>query len=215
MRILLILLIISVLPSMLSAKNTTDTTGPISLFYNGAEYVKQFNTANGDPFFPVNKNIGSVKYHQNWYNNVEVHYDCEDDLILVRDMRGLLKLRLINEMLEEFFIDDHHFIKKSLDTPNGEFYELLFDGKRTLLVRWKKRLETDVKSTNTYLLKNSIILIEKNKPLNITSQQDIISLAKDHSRELKKTLKENKVSFRKNPIRAAKILVQEMETRGW
>jgi phage-related protein len=130
-------------------------------------------------------------------------------------MRGLLKLRLINEMLEEFFIDDHHFIKKSLDTPNGEFYELLFDGKRTLLVRWKKRLETDVKSTNTYLLKNSIILIEKNKPLNITSQKDIISLAKDHSRELKKTLKENKVSFRKNPIRAAKILVQEMETRGW
>jgi len=118
-------------------------------------------------------------------------------------------------MLEEFFIDDHHFIKKSLDTPNGEFYELLFDGKRTLLVRWKKRLETDVKSTNTYLLKNSIILIEKNKSLNITSQKDIISLAKDHSRELKKTLKENKVSFRKNPIRAAKILVQEMETRGW
>jgi len=110
MHRLLSLLIINLLPFFLFAWGLPDSSKPISLLYNGAEYVKQFNIANGDPFFPVKKNIGSVKYHQNWYNQIEVHYDCEDDYVLIRDMQGLLKLRLINEMLDEFIIDEHHFV---------------------------------------------------------------------------------------------------------
>lgn len=215
MRTLLILLIINVFPSTLFADAAVDTTGPISLLYNGAEYVKQFNPTKGDPFFPTTKNAGSVKYHQNWYRDIEVHYDCEDDFVLVRDMQGLLKLRLINEMLDEFFIDGHHFVKKTFNTPSGEFFELLFEGKRTLLVKWMKRLNTDTKSTDTYILKNNILLIENGKVNQVTHQQDILGSAKENAKTLKKMLKDNGVSFRKDPIRASKLMIQEMEAKGW
>lgn len=215
MRTLLILLTINLLPSFLFADPAIDTTGPVSLLYNGAEYVKQFNPTKGDPFFPTTKNAGSVKYHQNWYRDIEVHYDCEDDFVLVRDMQGLLKLRLINEMLDEFFIDGHHFVKKTFDDPTGEFYELLFEGKRTLLVKWMKRLNTDVKITDTYILKNNILLIENGKVHQVIQQQDILGSAKENTKALKKVLKDNGVSFRKDPIKASKLMIQEMEAMGW
>lgn len=215
MRTLLILLIINVLPSFLFADAVVDTTGPVSLLYNGAEYVKQFNVTKGDPFFPAVKNAGSVKYHQNWYHDIEVHYDCEDDYVLVRDMRGLLKLRLVSEMLDEFIIDGHHFVKKTFDDPSGEFYELIFEGKRTLLVKWTKRLNTDVKNSDAYILKNNILLIENGKVRQVMHQQDILASAKENTNALKKTLKENGVSFRKDPIKASKLMIQEMEAKGW
>jgi hypothetical protein len=215
MRTLFISLIINLLPSFLFANFLIDSTGPISLLYNGAEYVKQFNPTKGDPFFPVAKNAGSVKYHQNWYHDIEVHYDCEDEYVLVRDLRGLLKLRLINEMLDEFFIDGHHFIKKTFNSQYGEFYELVFDGKRTLLVKWMKRLNTDIKITDTYILKNNVLLIENGKIRQVMNQHDIIGSAKEHTKALKKVLKDNQVSFRKDPIKASKLMIQEMEVRGW
>jgi len=215
MRTLLILLIINTLPLFLFADAAVDTTGPTSLLYNGAEYVKQFNVTKGDPFFPASKNAGSVKYHQNWYRDIEVHYDCEDDYVLVRDMRGLLKLRLINEMLDEFFIDGHHFVKKTFNTPSGEFFELLFEGKRTLLVKWMKRLNTDTKSTDTYILKNNILLIENGKTRQVMQEKDILESAKENAKVLKKVLKDNGIRFRKDPIKASKLMIQEMETKGW
>ena len=215
MHRLLSLLIINLLPFFLFAWGLPDSSKPISLLYNGAEYVKQFNIANGDPFFPVKKNIGSVKYHQNWYNQIEVHYDCEDDYVLIRDMQGLLKLRLINEMLDEFIIDEHHFVKRTLASSIGEYYELVFSGKRELLVKWFKKMNTDVKTTDTYILKKDILLIDGGKIHQILNVNDICNFAGIHSHEVKKALKEAKVSFKKEPIKAAKIILTEMESKGW
>lgn len=215
MRTASILLIISLLGNNLFADGLSDSTKPISLLFNGAEYVKQFNPSKGDPFFPTEKNTGSVKYQQNWYNNIEVHYDCEDDYVVVRDMRGLLKLRLINEMLDEFTIDNHHFVKRQLSSPYGEMYELAFDGKRTLLVKWVKRLNSDVKISDAYVLRKHLLLQANGKLYPIEKSSDIIRLAPDHARDLKKVLRDNKVSFRADPVKASSMLLKEMEDRGW
>jgi len=92
---------------------------------------------------------------------------------------------------------------------------LLFEGRRTLLVKWKKRLNTDAKITDTYILKNNILLIENGKVNQVTHQQDILGSAKENAKTLKKMLKDNEVSFRKDPIRASKLMIQEMEAKGW
>jgi hypothetical protein len=47
------------------------------------------------------------------------------------------------------------------------------------------------------------------------NQHDIIGIAKEHTKALKNVLKENQVSFRKDPIKASKLMIQEMEVRGW
>ena len=215
MRKLPILLIINVLSVSLFAEGSQDSTKPISLLYNGAEYVKQFNPSKGDPFFPVTNNIGSVKYQHNWYNNIEIHYDCEDDYVLIRDMRGLLKLRLINDMLDEFILDGHRFVKKSLETPNGELYELIYEGKRTLLVKWVKRINSDVKISDTYVLRKHILLQANGKLYPVESASDIIRLSPEHSRELKKAVRDNHITFRQDPIKASEIMLKELEAKGW
>lgn len=215
MRKLPILLIINILSISLFAEGSSDSTKPISLLYNGAEYVKQFNPSKGDPFFPVANNIGSIKYQHNWYNNVEIHYDCEDDYVLIRDMRGLLKLRLINEMLDEFKLDGHRFVKKALENPNGELYELIFEGKRTLLVKWVKRINSDVKISDTYVLRKHILLQANGKLYPVESASDITRLSPEHSRELKKAMRDNHITFRQDPIKASEIMLKELEARGW
>ena len=215
MRTLPILLIFNILCFFAYAEGSPDSTKPISLLYNGAEYVKQFNPSKGDPFFPVSNNIGNVKYQQNWYNNIEIHYDCEDDYVLIRDMRGLLKLRLINDMLDEFTLDGHRFVKKALETPNGELYEMIFEGKRTLLVKWVKRINSDVKISDTYVLRKHILLQANGKLYPVENASDIIRLSPEHSKELKKAVRDNHISFRQDPIKTSEIMLKEMEARGW
>ena len=215
MRKLPIVLIFNFLSALSFAQGDSNTVKPYSLLYNGAEYVKQFNPSKGDPFFPASKNVGSVKYHQNWYSNIEVYYDCEDDYVLVRDMRGLLKLRLINEMLDEFVLDGHRFVKKSLDSPYGELYELIHEGKRTLLVKWVKRLNSDVKISDTYVLRKHLLLQANGKVYAIEKASDLYTFAAEHKKELKKALKDNKVSFKSDPIKASRVIVTEMEDKGW
>lgn len=215
MQKLPILLIFNVLTISLFAKGSADSTKPISLLYNGAEYVKQFNPSKGDPFFPVTNNTGNVKYQKNWYNNIEIHYDCEDDYVLIRDMRGLLKLRLINDMLDEFILDGHHFVKKALNSPNGELYELIVDGKRTLLVKWVKRVNSDVKMSDTYVLRKHLLLQANGKLYPVESASDIVRLSPEHSRELKKVLRDNHTSYRQDPIKASELMLKEMEAKGW
>ncbi|MEY2587710.1 MAG: hypothetical protein RLY11_1559 [Bacteroidota bacterium] len=215
MRKFTISLIIITLHHIGFAQSSPDSSKPTSLLFNGAEYVKQFNPSKGDPFFPISNHNGSVKYHQNWYNNIEVHYDCEDDYVVVRDMRGLLKLRLINEMLEEFVVDGHRFVKKPLVSPYGELYELIFEGKKTLLVKWVKRLNSDVKTTDTYVLRKHLLLLANGKVYPIENISDLLSFSDTHSKELRKVLKEKKLTFKKDPINASRTLLKEMEEKGW
>ena len=42
-----------------------------SLLYSGTEYVKQFNEARGNPFFPTTNNFGNISYNGYIYNNID------------------------------------------------------------------------------------------------------------------------------------------------
>ena len=57
--------------------------------------------------------------------------------------------------------------------------------------------------------------IDGGKIHNILNVNDICSFTGIHSREVKKALKQAKVSFKKEPIKAAKIILTEMESKGW
>ncbi|MEY4337097.1 MAG: hypothetical protein RLZZ45_2016, partial [Bacteroidota bacterium] len=50
--------------------------------------------------FPTENNRGDVQYYGNWYKNLELLYDLEDDIVVTKDAQGLLKLKLIKEKLE-------------------------------------------------------------------------------------------------------------------
>lgn len=186
-----------------------------SLLYSGTEYVKQFNEARGNPFFPTTNNIGNVSYNGYIYNNIEVLYDCEDDIPIIRDLQGLLKLRLIREKLEGFTVDNHKFIKIKLLSSQGEFYEEIYRGKYALLMQWQKKTELDSQEIERYILRKTIFMLKGNDILPITGKSDLFTLVPGREKELKKIYRSNRLNYKKNSLKAAEIMIREIEKLGW
>ena len=197
------------------AREVQDTLKDNSLLYSGTEYVKQFNSVNGNPFFPANQNVGSVLYYGNWYKDIELLYDCQDDAVIVRDLQGSLKLQLIKEKLDEFVIDGHHFIKLKLVNSRGEYYEQIVKGKRMLLVQWRKVPVTDNSKTDEYVLRKTVFILQDGKVITLDRASDLYSLDKTHQRDLKRFYHESGYSFKKDPIRASQAVISQMEANGW
>lgn len=192
-----------------------DTTSPSDLLQTGTEYVKMFAPENGSPFFPVDKNLGTVIYHGNRYDGVELLYDCEEDVVIIRDLLGQLKLRLVREKLDGFEVDGHRFIKLHLSRPDGEFYEELHNGRRQLLVQWQKKMAYDTKQTSVYTLRKSIFLLQDGRRIPVDHLSDLLGLVPDKRKELRRIYSDQPFKFRKNPVDASQRVVQAMEKMGW
>jgi hypothetical protein len=197
------------------AREVPDTLRDNSLLYNGTEYVKQFNSVNGNPFYPALRNSGNVLYYGNWYGELELLYDCQDDVVIVRDLQGSLKLQLIKEKLDEFNIDGHHFVKLKLVNARGEYYEQILKGKRQLLVQWRKVQVTDNSKTDEYALRKTVFILQDGKVTTLDNASDLYALDKPHQRELRRFYHESGYSFKKDPIKASQAVISQMEANGW
>jgi hypothetical protein len=215
MRFLLLLFPILGLSINGEGRSVRDTSSLTDLLQTGSEFVKMFAPENGNPFFPVERNLGSVTYHGNRYDNLELLYDCEDDAVVIRDLKGQLKLRLVREKLDAFEVDGHRFVKLRLTDPQGEFYEELHNGRRQLLVQWQKKMAYDTKQTSVYTLRKSIFLLEDGKRRSIERLSDLLAILPDKKKTLRRIYAEQPFRFRKNPVSAAQQVVRTIEKRGW
>lgn len=197
------------------AQEKVDSLPQNSLLYSGTEYVKQFNEARGNPFFPVKNTFGNLSYNGFTYNNIEILYDCEDDIPIIRDIQGLLKLKLIREKLEAFTVDNHKFVKIKLLSSQGEFYEELYRGKYALLMQWQKKQELDAQEIARYVLKKTIFMLKDNDILPLTGKSDLFALIPGKEKELKKMYRTNKLNFKKNALTASEKMIREIEKMGW
>jgi hypothetical protein len=192
-----------------------DTIGNNSLLYNGTEYIKQFDQTKGTPFFPTEKTNGAVFYFGNWYQNLDLLYDIQDDVVITRDVQGLLKMRLTREKLDEFKVDGHHFVKYKLTSGAGEYYEQFFKGQRSLLMQWRKVTDSDDPQIQKYILRKTLFVLDKGEIITLERTSDLFSIDPKHQKELKKFYREQKLSFKKDPIKASKAIINEIEQKGW
>ncbi len=192
-----------------------DTIGNNSLLYNGTEYIKQFDQTKGTPFFPSEKTNGAVFYFGNWYQNLDLLYDIQDDVVITRDVQGLLKMRLTREKLDEFKVDGHHFVKYKLTSGAGEYYEQFFKGQRSLLMQWRKVTDSDDPQIQKYILRKTLFVLDKGEIITLERTSDLFSIDPKHQKELKKFYREQKLSFKKDPIKASKAIINEIEQKGW
>ena len=197
------------------AQERADSILPNSLLYSGTEYVKQFNESRGNPFFPVKNTRGNLSYNGSTYSNIEILYDCEDDIPIIRDIQGLLKLKLIREKLESFSVDNHKFVKIKLLSSQGEFYEEIYRGKHALLMQWQKKQELDAQEIERYVLKKTIFMLKNNDIIPITNKPDLYNLIPGKEKELKKMYRTNKLNFKKNALTASEKMIREIEKMGW
>jgi hypothetical protein len=209
-------ILFSILSPLLSfSSEKIDTSGSNSLLYNGTEYIKQFDETKGTPFFPTEKTNGAVLYFGNWYQNLDLLYDIQDDVVITRDIQGLLKMRLTREKLDEFMVDGHHFVKLKLTSGAGEYYEQFYRGQRSLLMQWRKVTETDDPQNQKFTLRKTLFVLDKGGIIPLSRTSDLFSIASKHKKELKKLYREKKLSFKKDRIKASKVIINEIEQKGW
>ena len=208
-------ILFNLLVHFISAQEKVDSVPQNSLLYSGTEYVKQFNESTGNPFFPVKNTFGSLSYNGFAYNNMEILYDCEDDIPIIRDIQGLLKLKLIREKLEAFTVDNHKFVKIKLLSSQGEFYEEIYRGKYALLMQWQKKQELDAQEIPRYVLKKTIFVLKNNDILPLSGKSDLFTLIPGKEKELKKMYRINKLNFKKNALTASEKMIREIEKMGW
>ena len=208
-------ILFNLLVHFICAQEKVDLVPQNSLLYSGTEYVKQFNESTGNPFFPVKNTFGSLSYNGFAYNNIEILYDCEDDIPIIRDIQGLLKLKLIREKLEAFTVDNHKFVKIKLLSSQGEFYEEIYRGKYALLMQWQKKQELDAQEIPRYVLKKTIFVLKNNDILPLSGKSDLFTLIPGKEKELKKMYRINKLNFKKNALTASEKMIREIEKMGW
>jgi hypothetical protein len=136
-------------------------------------------------------------------------------VVITRDIQGLLKMRLTREKLEEFIVNGHHFVKIKLTTPTGEFYEQFYKGQRSLLMQWRKLTESDDPQNQKFILRKTLFVLDKGEIIPLDKTSDLFSIDSKHKKELKKVYREQKLSFKKDPINSAKAIIHEIEQKGW
>jgi hypothetical protein len=182
---------------------------PETGLFRGDEYATyDFRLREGNPYFgEKRRRPGTIVYDSVLYKKVLLLYDEVKDLVILYDVSNLFKICLFPELIDRFTIEDHRFIrlKDSLNPnqPRNGFYEVLYQGKITLLKKEKKTVQEDLYSstvaeyyiqgadTSYYLKKNDVYYPVKNT-------KSLLHALKDRSRDVKRFIRSNGLSMHRD-----------------
>lgn len=207
--------IIFISASPVMAHELTDTIALNSLIYNGTEYTKQFTVDMGSPFLTGNVLSGSVVYQGVRYSPIDFYYDCQDDVLLIRDVNGSFRLQLIKEKLESFASGNRMFVKLKLQSSRGEFYEQAYKGRRSVLIQWQNSLERNMQELMRFKLKKTIYLYDGQALRPLQKGGDLYRAMGPLARKARQWAREERLSFRKDPMKMIVTIVQKAEAAGW
>jgi hypothetical protein len=159
--------------------------------------------------------LGTIRFNGNWYLNQDFYYDCEDDAIILKDREGYFRIELIREKTESFQLAGHRFVKLKLLSPYGEFYEEAFKGKRTLLVRWKKTLETNNEAMNKYKLTKQFFVMYDEKSFEIKKANDLFDILGNQAKPARHWMKAQGINLKKDMLAGILSTFQHFESLGW
>jgi hypothetical protein len=127
----------------------------------------------------------------------------QDALIMDSSSR---RIQLLNERITQFMLFDDKFIRIVRDTENTVlvrtgFYDLLYEGKVSLLKKEEKIVRDDV--TTGELLRfidiHDYYYIKRNNSYyNINNKKNLFSIFKDRKKDIRQYIRKNKLSYRKD-----------------
>lgn len=208
-----------------STSSTAELTGGISILkqrytttfpysaqiYNGPEYfdyLTRFNTHTDHQFFKYpDKQSGTVTCNEQYYSNLFLSYDLVLDQVIITIPNSPFRLRLVNENVQNFTINNHQFIRIKTDTTQNTvttgYYEVMTTGNVVLLARHTKDLQKQLRQTKTeaVITNKTRFFLKKNGHFYSTSSNKNILLAfNDHENEIKKYIYNNNLKFNKKRV---------------
>lgn len=187
-----------------------NTNAPL---YNGTAYIKYGNKVIGHPYFKSEQFLPSLITYQNFnYRNIPLKYDLKKDQLVILNASKDFEMALLNDYISDFTIDKHIFIKIKDDSihfynPGTGFYELLYQGNSSVIVKYYKRIEASLKAeeNTSRFVEYAFYYVFANKEYHaVYGISDFLNIHKDQRGLLKKYMNKEKLHFSKDP---AKTLV--------
>jgi hypothetical protein len=82
-------------------------------------------------------------------------------------------------------------------------------------MQWQKKAELDSQEIERYILKKTLFMLKGSAILPITSRSELQTLIPEKEKELKKIYRSNRLNFKKDPIEASRVIIREIENKGW
>ncbi len=175
--------------------------------YNGIQHYPYSPAIDGIAYFQADEwKKGSVIFSDILYEEIFMKYDLvTDQLIVTPNYDGGLFMALYSPRVKEFSFGGSRFVRLSRESTNGEmpdgFYQVLSTGKVTAFARTQKFIEEKVDITGIsrwFEMKTRYYVLKDGKYKMIRSKNDLISLLKEHRREVNQALSNLKLKYRKN-----------------
>ena len=182
---------------------------PETGLYRGIEYASyDVHLREGHPYFGERRRRpGTVVYDSVLYDHVQLLYDEVKDIVIVYDVPNIFKVNLFPELIGRFTIEDHRFVRLSDSLnptqPRNGFYEVLYQGRITLLKKEKKTVQEDLNSSTVaeYYIEGadtSYYLKKGNVYYPVHNTKTLLRAMKDRSREVKQFIRSNGLSLRRD-----------------
>lgn len=166
--------------------------------YNGPEYVDYVRSnTNGHRFFGTkDEQLATVTYAGTTYTEVPLRYDLVREQLVLKPYQDDLQIFLINELVEQFSIAGHTFIRLDSAAPErATFYDVLVDGPvQVLAAHYKKyterstvtTIEGEIAATDHYFLRKDGLYYP------IKKAKDVVRLFPEQRTALRNYLEKHK-----------------------
>ena len=201
------------LPETAGVLRQAHVTSPVNYpqLYNGPEYVdyaRRYHASTGHQFFlQADKQPGSVHYNGHLFSGLRLAYDVVLDQIVLTHLANPLTLRLINEQVRGFSLENHQFVRLVADScaggviNTGYFEMLLQAGNLQLLAKHSKTMLAqpyhgflDV----VFIASDKLFLQKQNVYYAISSKAALIRLLADRKPELQQYIDAQQLRFNKD-----------------
>ncbi|OUL61893.1 hypothetical protein B8T70_12825 [Flavobacterium sp. AJR] len=174
--------------------------------YNGSRHVNYYRTIDNSHsyYFSNNFSIGNLNYEGQDYNNLDLKYDVNNDVLVLKATGEFdyLGINVIKEKTASFSINNKNFINVNYNNPtcpdymNGYYQEIIYSPDDVLYIKHHKnrgkiidnKRISDVANQNTFdefIEKNDFILKHKGNYYKISSKSDIIKIFPESKSKIK------------------------------
>lgn len=177
-----------------------------SRLYNGVEFFGYSPKIEGIPYYLENTwQRGRIVYDGIEYDTVQMMYDIVKDRIVILHFNNFFRVSLFSDKVQRFSVLGHQFVRMERDSARRSplvtgFYDQLYTGPTSVLARRSKFIEETVKETleRKFVEQYAYYVFKDGNYHTVRTQKGLLSLMKDHAREVKQHLRKNKIKFRKD-----------------
>lgn len=178
-----------------------------SRLFNGSKYLGPRQTFEEHPYFLSEDWItGGVRYDGEVFQDVPLMYDLLNDVLVTEHAPSGHAIALVRQKLDNFYLANHFFEKILNETvsnslPKSGFYDVLYAGETKVVALRQKSLREKIEVREviiTYEEKNRYFLLRNGVYFQVKSKASALSLMEDRKQELKRFIKEQKISFPDN-----------------